>query len=97
MGRGYPDVTLMGSVSFSVFIGGVLSEIGGTSASTPVFAAMVTLVNSHRLKNGLGTLGWINPSLYTYYEKFGHDIVSGNNLCTESKCCNQGFFAAQGW
>ena len=38
-GRGYPDVSLLG-VNYEVFIGGNKTLVFGTSASTPVFAAM---------------------------------------------------------
>ena len=87
----------MGSIKFSVIIGGEVYSIGGTSASTPVFAGMITLVNSHRLSKGLGTLGWITPSLYQYFDHFIHDVVSGDNRCAESICCDQGFSAGVGW
>ena len=96
-GRAYPDISLMGSIDFSIFIGGEIYPNGGTSASTPVFAAMVTLVNSHRLSKGLGTLGWITPSLYQHFDRFIHDVVSGDNRCAEFVCCDQGFSAGVGW
>jgi hypothetical protein len=43
------------------------SIVGGTSASTPIFAGMVVLLNQYLLKNGAissAGLGNINPSLY---------------------------------
>ena len=96
VGRGVPDVALLGT-AYSIFLGGSLAGEGGSSASAPVFAAMVSLVNSYRLSKGLGTLGWINPSLYSYYAQFTNDVTSGSNLCSETYCCVQGFSAAKGW
>jgi tripeptidyl-peptidase-1 len=43
-GRGYPDIALSGK-SYAVIIGGKTYSVSGTSASAPVFAGMVSLVN----------------------------------------------------
>jgi len=37
--------------------------IGGTSASCPVFAAVLTRINDERLKAGKSTVGFVNPIL----------------------------------
>lgn len=60
---------------------------------------MVSLVNSARLKSGLPTLGWLNPSIYANNGGFTNDITSGNNKCTASykRCCSIGFEATEGW
>ena len=39
-------------------------SVGGTSASTPAFAAMVSLLNEARLQKGKPALGFLNPWLY---------------------------------
>jgi tripeptidyl-peptidase I len=70
--------------------------LSGTSASSPVFAGMVALVNAQRLKANLATqgLGWLNPSIYANNGAFVlNDITSGNNKCTASAkaCCSIGF------
>jgi len=97
-GRGYPDVSLLGA-NYIVIMGGQMYVLCGTSASTPAFAAMVTLVNGMRLDAGLSSLGWLNPALYQYSSQYINDITSGNNKCTENGnvCCTQGFNAASGW
>ena len=81
-GRGYPDVSTYGS-NYFVYIDGQLTRESGTSASTPVFAAMVTLWNDIRFTYGLPPMGFINPFLYqawsTTPEAF-NDIVTGNNV-----------------
>ncbi|CAK5140265.1 unnamed protein product, partial [Aphanomyces euteiches] len=43
-GRAYPDVSMIGN-SFRIFVKGATTLISGTSASTPVFASVLTLVN----------------------------------------------------
>lgn len=97
-GRGYPDVSLLAH-NYVVAIRSNLSAVSGTSASSPVFAGMVSLVNAARLARGGSPLGWINPSLYKYKDKFSMDIVDGNNNCVASGtvCCSQGFHATTGW
>jgi tripeptidyl-peptidase-1 len=46
--RGYPDISTYGS-NFFVLLDGEISRESGTSASSPVFGAMVTLWNDMRL------------------------------------------------
>jgi subtilase family serine protease len=56
------------------------SLIGGTSVSTPVFAAIVTLINQYLGSNGLGN---INPTLYSLAavpsNKYFHPVTTGEN------------------
>jgi hypothetical protein len=63
-GRGYPDVSFTG-VDYQVIIGGNAIGIYGSSASAPVFAGMITLVNTLRRAAGFPTVGFINPTLYS--------------------------------
>ena len=55
--------------------------IDGTSASAPVMAAFVSLVNAQRKSKNMSTMGYINPFLYKYYASFTNDITSGDNKC----------------
>lgn len=63
--------------------------VGGTSASTPVFAAIITLLNQSLGNTGAGSgLGNINPSLYHLAQSAPtvfHDVTTGNNIvpCTQ--------------
>lgn len=81
-GRGYPDVATYGS-NYMIFLNNSLTRESGTSASAPVFAAMVTLWNDMRLAYGMSSMGFIAPFLYEAYasapEAF-NDIVTGNNV-----------------
>jgi tripeptidyl-peptidase-1 len=100
-GRGYPDVSLLAH-SYKVYIGGNSYSVDGTSASTPVFSAFLALINSQRKNIGLGTLGFVQPLLYSSYTSWLKvDINSGNNKCcaktSSTICCSQGFTAVNGW
>ena len=46
-------------------VGGSVESVGGTSASSPTFAAIVTLLNDFRISNGKPPLGFLNPLLYS--------------------------------
>ncbi len=89
--RGYPDVAAA-SQSFVVGIDGDFISMSGTSASSPTFGAIISVINGERLKMGKGTVGFINPVLYAHPEIFD-DIVEGNN----PGCGTPGFSAVEGW
>jgi Pro-kumamolisin, activation domain/Bacterial Ig-like domain (group 3) len=60
-----------------------LSIIGGTSASAPVFAGMVALLNQNFQGTSAAGLGNINPMLYelaqTTPNNYFHSLTAGNN------------------
>merc|ERR1712048_1288361 len=77
---------------------GSVYHVSGTSASSPVVAAMASLVNAKLAANGGTSLGFINPTLYQAGTGSFNSITSGNNKCTASTtCCSQGFTATAGW
>jgi uncharacterized protein (TIGR03437 family) len=82
---------------------------GGTSAATPVFAGVLTILNQYLVSTGAQSkpgLGNINPRLYQMAQtKSGvfHDITTGDNFvpcktgtpdCTTGR---YGYTAASGW
>jgi len=97
-GRGYPDVAMAGSW-YHIIIGGRNTAASGTSASTPVIAGMLTLINAERKSLGLSKVGFVNPTLYADGGSFANDITSGDNKCSAEsrKCCPDGFSAVTGW
>jgi len=99
-GRGYPDVALLG-LNYEVYIDRFATPVSGTSASTPAFAGMITLVNGKRLSAGKPPVGFLNPALYKLAtaEKVFNDVTSGeNNCCAQGgPCCQYGFTASLGW
>ncbi len=58
--------------------------VGGTSASAPVFAGMVTLLNQYLAGTSAAGLGNINPMLYSLAETPAnaafHQVTTGNNM-----------------
>jgi len=98
--RGYPDLS-MTSNNYLVIIANhsQFYLLSGTSASAPVFAAMVSLVNADRLQSSHPVLGWLNPSIYINNGEYARDVTSGSNVCTANslKCCLIGFKATEGW
>jgi tripeptidyl-peptidase-1 len=75
-----------------IFNMGAPTLIGGTSASSPVFASILTRINEERLKAGKSTIGFVNPTLYKHPEVL-HDITVGSN----PGCGSAGFTASKGW
>ncbi|CCU98238.1 unnamed protein product [Malassezia sympodialis ATCC 42132] len=95
LGRAYPDVSAQGS-RFVIAINGKFSLVSGTSASTPLFASIVALLNDARFAKGLPSLGFLNPLLYKRLAHTPglHDVVSGS-----ARGCGDrsGFQAHRGW
>ncbi|KAI0880530.1 subtilisin-like protein [Annulohypoxylon maeteangense] len=63
-GRAFPDISATGT-NYVIQVGGYETDVLGTSASTPVVAALIALVNDSRLKAGKNSTGWLNPVLYS--------------------------------
>ncbi|KAF5359013.1 hypothetical protein D9758_004874 [Tetrapyrgos nigripes] len=91
-GRAAPDVAAQGR-RFRVWVSGQPISIGGTSASSPTFAAVVALLNDARIAAGLPSLGFLNPLLYKKGLHAFNDITIGNN----PGCKTDGFNATVGW
>eukprot|EP00435_Cladocopium_sp_Y103_P051770 s141_g16.t1 len=58
-GRGYPDISATGA-NVPIIFQGRLTMVGGTSASSPIVAGLVALINGERLEAGLPPLGFMN-------------------------------------
>lgn len=87
--RNVPDVAAVGNPVTGVAVyseanGGWLT-IGGTSASSPIWAGFYSLLNAANKGLGLGQVGFFNPSLYSlseqpfasYFDE--NDIQDGSN------------------
>jgi tripeptidyl-peptidase-1 len=98
--RATPDGAALGDVHFQVYLNGRVVSVGGTSASTPTFSAVVTLLNDIRLNNGENTLGFLNPWIYSTAASNPtafFDVTVGNNVVADC-CANAGGFpCAVGW
>ncbi|KAJ7320866.1 subtilisin-like protein [Mycena albidolilacea] len=92
-GRGIPDVALQ---ALNVEIAWLNSFwlVGGTSCASPIFAAMIALVNDRLIAAGKPVLGFLNPFLYSPAGRAAFtDVTSGNN----PGCDTDGFSAGPGW
>lgn len=89
--RGFPDLAVS-SQNFITGLAGGFNAFSGTSAASPLFGAMITLINGERIKNGKGSVGFLNPVLYSHPEVFD-DITEGVN----PGCGTDGFPAVEGW
>jgi kumamolisin len=95
--RQIPDVSAVADpmTGFHIIFQGKDGQAGGTSASTPLWAAVVALINQDLKKKGLKEVGFANPALYWMGDNSSkltpkpfHDVVAGNNL---------GYDAGPGW
>jgi hypothetical protein len=86
--RNYPDVSIQGDQFVAAFIEGVLvHDAGGTSASGPLWAGFLALVNQQAAQNGKPPVGFLNPTIYAIgkssnYPKCFHDVTIGSNPST---------------
>lgn len=100
-GRGAPDVSAVGHAGL-IILGGGQEIVGGTSMSSPIFAAIVALLSETYVKKTGQPFGPINPLLYKIAASNPNafqDITLGDNICTEDGCspgCT-GFVATKGW
>jgi tripeptidyl-peptidase-1 len=91
-GRGYPDISAQG-LYFEFFWNNTNSVISGTSASSPLMASVLALVNDALIASGKPTLGFLNPWLYKKGYKGFTDILSGGN----GGCNTTGFPVTKDW
>jgi subtilase family serine protease len=83
--RNVPDIG--GDAAFDNFVcfeGGCGGGFGGTSFASPIWAAMIAMVNQKAALAGHAPVGFLNPALYaaargTGYASVLHDITSGSN------------------
>lgn len=97
-GRGIPDISAV-ATNFQVIVSGQQEGIGGTSASAPLVAGLISLVNDARLRKGKQSIGFLNPHLYSDdVQKVLQDITKGtSNSCSFSSGSPGGWPAKKGW
>jgi subtilase family serine protease len=102
--RGVPDVSAdaNGHTGMAIVLraGGtsMVSNSGGTSASAPIWAALIALADQYAGRH----LGLVNPAIYEiargprYHQAF-HDVITGNNTVQFPPTTITGYQAAPGW
>ena len=99
--RNGPDVAANANFTFYVCADQeacTANHYGGTSFAASMWAALIALADQGRASQGLPTLGYINPGLYTIgsgsgYDTAFHDITSGGN----SDGSTVGYDLSTGW
>jgi hypothetical protein len=82
--RNCPDVAMV-ATNLAIICGNGLSTTAtGTSASTPLWAGFMALVNERAAGYGLTPVGFVNPAVYAIgqgasYDSNFHDITNGSN------------------
>lgn len=100
--RGFPDVSAQG-FNILIYNDKLSSEpVSGTSAASPAFSGIVSMLNDASLMKTGKPLGFLNPLLYQLQSSTPdafHDITQGDNRCTEEGCSPscKGFNAYKGW
>jgi len=101
--RQVPDVAADADpqTGFHIVFAGQDTQIGGTSAATPMWAALIALVNQDLVAKKLHEVGFANPAIYwmgANQTKFPtspfHDVTAGNNLAFNA---TKGWDFATGW
>jgi tripeptidyl-peptidase-1 len=95
-GRATPDVALLGEQFAVIFGRDQTISVGGTSASTPSWGAIISLLNEECLSasGGAKTLGFVNPLFYQNADAF-NDITKGSNAIGEN--AKSGWTCTEGW
>jgi len=100
--RATPDASALGDIRFQIVEDGSVESIGGTSASAPTFASIISLLNEQRLNGNKSPLGFLNPWIYqtaSAHPNAFFDVTTGDNIL--AGCCPKtdigGFNAAPGW
>jgi subtilase family serine protease len=104
--RNIPDVSMVGASFWLVFSNAQnIGPIDGTSGASPLWAGFTALVNQQAAIQGLPTIGFLNPTLYSigngpFYTDAFHDITNGNNTWSNSTSAyyaTNGYDLVTGW
>jgi kumamolisin len=94
-GRGVPDVAANASPNsgYPLIVGGSPSTGNGTSASAPLWAGLIAVINA-----GLGeNVGFVNPRLYALGSSAFRDIVGAPGPASNALNGVAGYPAGPGW
>jgi subtilase family serine protease len=99
--RSVPDVAADADSSTAMaltFTGGVLYPAQGTSAATPLWAAVIALADQEAGQH----LGFVNPAIYAIarspaYHRAFHDVTTGDNSVFWPTRLFTGYTAGPGW
>jgi len=95
-GRGVPDVAANASPNAAysgIFEGGTASSGNGTSASAPLWAGLIAVINAALGEN----VGFVNPALYALGSGVFRDIVGAPGPADNGLNGVAGYAAGSGW
>jgi tripeptidyl-peptidase-1 len=95
-GRATPDVSVLGE-GYQVFVNGKVATVDGSSASCPVFASMVSLLNEARLNARKPPMGFLNPFLYKNADAFTDVVKGSNKFGRDAAALPYGYNCSAGW
>jgi len=104
--RNFPDVAMLADTTmFLIYKNGLTGRVGGTSASAPMWAGYMALINQQAEMNGTPPVGFLNSTLANIgggarYSTDFHDITVGANTNSKSPSLFQataGYDLATGW
>ena len=81
--RDVPDIALAAANDhdpYNIISSGQQAWVGGTSASAPVFAGMLALLNQHLQQNGAGNINATLYGLALSSPAMFHDIINNSNI-----------------
>ena len=96
--RNVPDVSLSADLNnpgFNVFFQGQWVLRGGASVSTPIWGGLIARANQARAANGLGPIGYLNPTLYRLASNAKRYAADFNDIADGSS--NGYFYALPGY
>ena len=82
---------------YQVIVGGHPTSVGGTSASSPAFAGMVSMLNEARLQAGKPQMGFLNPFLYKNEAAFTDVVAGSNKVGRGGEPLPYGWNCSKGW
>jgi kumamolisin len=97
-GRGLPDIAANADprTGYQIYFRGAPQAAGGTSASTPLCAALIARINQRMAQGPGGSVGYVTPLLY---EGIGasscNDVISGSNDALDN--LHGAYTAGVGW
>jgi len=94
--RTIPDVSLNADTHYWVVSFGAWDRRGGTSFASPIFGALVTVMNAERAAGHRPPVGFLNPILYgdSKVQRAFRDIVEGES---DQQVAKAGWDSASGW
>jgi subtilase family serine protease len=114
--RNIPDVAMVADYIEDIYTfvftngnppktGQIVTGGGGTSASSPLWAGFIALVNEQAATQGKPTMGFLNPAIYDIaqgplYAACFHDITNGNNFSSNNLSqyvATPGYNLCDGW